>query len=127
VITATTTNSQGVMAHVLVVAWSDGVMHHVEKLAPYSFPCDTVTTVTTGLFGTGRHTVEFAFYRQSTTTEIGRASITVEEGGPPPPPQAAPPTPGDLRITVVQKTCWMVRPGTSSPQDASKVRQIHEP
>jgi hypothetical protein len=117
----TATNPQDVMAHVRL----DGVLQGVENYAPYSFPGDIGATVTTGRFGTGRHTVEFVFYLQGTTTEIGRASVTVEEGNPPPPPQAAPPTPGDLCITVVQKTCWMVRPETPSPQDASKFRQTH--
>ena len=103
------------MAHVRL----DGAMHHVENITPYSFPGDNGTTVTTGLFGTGSHTVEFVFYLQGTTTEIGRASVTVQEG--------SPPTPGNPRITVVQKTCWMLRPGTPCQQDASKVHQIHEP
>jgi hypothetical protein len=78
----------------------DGVLHHVENLTPYSFAGDNGTSVTTGPFGTGRHTVEFVFYLQNTTTEIGRASVTVEKGKPPPPP-AAPPTPGGLYINSV--------------------------
>ena len=59
-------------------------MHHVENHAPYGFPDDNGTTATTGLFGSGSHTVEFVFYLQGTTTEIGRASVTVEEGSSPP-------------------------------------------
>jgi hypothetical protein len=96
-VTATTANPQDVMAHVRL----DGVLQGVENYAPYSFPGDFGATVTTGPFGTGRHTVEFVFYLQRTTTEIGRASVTVEEGSPPPPPQAAPPTPGGLYINSV--------------------------
>ena len=58
----------------------DGVLHHVEHTAPYGFPDDNSTTATTALFGTGSHTVEFVFYVEGTTTEIGRASVTVREG-----------------------------------------------
>jgi hypothetical protein len=58
----------------------DGVVHHVEHNPPYGFPDDTGTTATTGRFGTGSHTVEFVFYVEGTTTEIGRASVTVQEG-----------------------------------------------
>jgi hypothetical protein len=68
------------MAHVLLVAWLDGVMHPGEKLAPYSFPGDNGATVIPGLFGTGSHTAEFVFYLQNTATEVGRASVTVQEG-----------------------------------------------
>ena len=73
-VTATTTNTRDVMAHVRL----DGAMHHVENYAPYD--------LATKLYGTGKHTVEFVFYLQGTTTEIGRASVTVQEGSPPPPP-----------------------------------------
>jgi len=58
----------------------DEVVHHVEHTAPYGFPDDNGTTATTALFGTGSHTVEFVFYVEGTTTEIGRASMTVQEG-----------------------------------------------
>ncbi|MDE3042273.1 MAG: hypothetical protein KGJ82_17095 [Nitrospirota bacterium] len=75
-VSATTTNTQDVMANVFL----DGKFHHVENLAPYSFPGDNGTTVTTALFGNGTHTVEFVFYLQNTTTEIGRHSVTVTEG-----------------------------------------------
>lgn len=67
-VTATTTDPRDVMAHVRL----DGVMHHVEHQAPYDFYKN--------LYGTGPHTVEFVFYPQGTTTEIGRASVTVQEG-----------------------------------------------
>ena len=69
-VTATTTNTQDVMAHVHL----DGVKHHVENSAPYDF--------FPGLYGKGTHTVEFVFYLQNTTSEVGRASITVQEGTP---------------------------------------------
>jgi hypothetical protein len=32
------------------------------------------------VYGKGTHTVLFVYYLQNTTTEIGRASITVKEG-----------------------------------------------
>jgi hypothetical protein len=58
----------------------DGAVHHVEHNAPYGFPDDNGFTATTGQFGNGSHTVEFIFYLEGTTTEIGRASVTVQEG-----------------------------------------------
>jgi hypothetical protein len=58
----------------------DGVVHHVEHDAPYGFPNDNGTTATTARFGTRSHLVEFVFYVEGTTTEIGRASVTVHEG-----------------------------------------------
>ena len=61
-------------------------MHHVEHTTPYGFPDDNGTTATTGHFGTGSHTVQFVFYVEGSTTEIGRASVTVQEGSPSPPP-----------------------------------------
>ena len=67
-VTATTTNTQDVMAHVRL----DGVLQYVENSAPYDF--------FPKLYGTGPHTVEFVFYLQNTTSEIGRASVTVQEG-----------------------------------------------
>jgi hypothetical protein len=86
----------------------DGAVHHTENNAPYGFPDDNGTTATTGLFGTGSHTVEFVFYLQGTTTEIGRASVTVQEGTPPPPPPVAPPaigtSPTSLSFTATQNS-----------------------
>jgi len=73
-----TTDLRNVMATVLL----DGVVHHVEHNAPYGFPDDNGLTATTGHFGTGSHTVEFVFYLEGTTTEIGRANVTVQEGNP---------------------------------------------
>jgi hypothetical protein len=67
-VNATTTNTQDVMAHVRL----DGVMQYVENYAPYDF--------SPKLYGTGPHTVEFVFYLQGSTAEIGRASVTVQEG-----------------------------------------------
>jgi hypothetical protein len=58
----------------------DGSVHHTENTAPWSFPGDNGVSVTTAKFGNGSHTVEFIFYLQGTTTEVGRASITVQEG-----------------------------------------------
>jgi hypothetical protein len=71
-----TTDLRDVMATVRL----DGVVHHIEHYAPYGFPDDNGITATTGRFGTGSHTVEFVFYLEGTTTEIGRASVTVQEG-----------------------------------------------
>ena len=73
-VTATTTDQRNVMAHVRL----DGVMQNVEYNAPYDF--------FPKLYGRGPHTVEFVFYLENTTTEIGRASITVIEGSPAPSP-----------------------------------------
>lgn len=69
----------------------DGSVHHTENLAPWSFPGDDGVSVTTGKFGNGSHTVEFIFYLKGTTTEVGRSSVTVQEGStgsttPPPAP-----------------------------------------
>ena len=85
-----TTDLRDVMATVRL----DGVVHHTENTTPYGFPSDNGTTATTGLFGTGSHTVEFVFYLQGTASEIGRASVTVQEGSPPPPPPVVPPAIG---------------------------------
>ena len=96
-----TTDLRDVMAIVRL----DGVVHHTENNTPYGFPNDNGTTATTGLFGTGSHTVEFVFYLQGTTTEIGRASVTVQEGSSPPPPIAPPAigvSPTSLSFTATQ-------------------------
>ena len=110
-VNGSTTNTQDVMAHVRL----DGAMHHVEDHAPYGFPGDNGTKVTTARFGTGQHTVEFVFYRQGTTTEIGRASVTVLEG-------AAPPLlpMGTVTLTVVGNPAtgpWGVQATTTTTQD----------
>jgi hypothetical protein len=103
-VAGSTTDLRDVMATVRL----DGVVHHTENNAPYGFPDDNGTTATTGLFGTGSHTVEFVFYLQGTTTEIGRASVTVQEGTPPPPPPVAPPaigtSPTSLSFTATQNS-----------------------
>jgi Viral BACON domain len=97
-----TTDLRDVMAIVRL----DGVVHHTENNTPYGFPNDNGTTATTGLFGTGSHTVEFVFYLQGTTSEIGRASVTVQEGSPPPPPPPLPPaigvSPTSVSFTATQ-------------------------
>jgi hypothetical protein len=102
---ATTTNTQDVMAHVRL----DGVLQNVENHAPYDF--------FPRLYGTGPHTVEFVFYLQGTTSEIGRASITVMEGNPAP---SAPAT-GGVKLTVVGNPAtgpWGVNATTTNTQDA---------
>jgi hypothetical protein len=75
-VVGSTTDLRDVMATVRL----DGAVHHVEHKWPYGFPGDNGITATTGRFGTGSHTVEFIFCLEGTTTEIGRASVTVQEG-----------------------------------------------
>lgn len=58
----------------------DGLDHHVDHNSYYSFPADNGVAVLTGKFGTGSHKVEFVFYLEGTTTEVGRASLIVHEG-----------------------------------------------
>ena len=48
----------------------DGVVHHVEHDAPHGFPGDNGTTAETDVNN----------HLKGTTTEIGRASVTVHEG-----------------------------------------------
>ena len=91
-----TTDLRDVMATVRL----DGSVHHIENNKPYGFPDDNGVTATTGLFGAGSHTVEFLFYLQGTTSEIGRASVTVQEGSPPPPPPPLPPAIGASPTSV---------------------------
>jgi len=78
----TTSDLRDVMASVRL----DGVEHHIEHNRPYGFPGDNGVTVTTAQFGNGSHRVEFVFYLEGTTTEIGRASVAVQEGSPALPP-----------------------------------------
>ena len=73
---ASTTDSRNVMVSI----GFDGAGHHIKHAPPYGFPGDNGTTVTTGRFGPWSHTVEFVFYVEGATTEIGRASVTVREG-----------------------------------------------
>ena len=68
--------------NVMVSIALDGVGHHIKHTPPYGFPDDNGTTATTGRFGPWSHTVEFVFYVEGTTTEIGRASLAVQEGSP---------------------------------------------
>jgi len=74
----------------------DGSVHHVENQAPWSFPGDNGVSVTTAKFGNGSHTVEFIFYLRGTTTEVGRASVTVQEGS-----TTTPPPVNIVTLTVV--------------------------
>jgi hypothetical protein len=86
-VTATTTDTRDVMAQVRL----DGLTKYIENFAPYDFA--------PGLYGAGSHLVEFIFYLQDTTTEIGRASVTVTEGSVTPPP---PTTTIDTRVTALE-------------------------
>jgi hypothetical protein len=103
-VTATTTNTKDVMAQVRL----DGVLKTVENLAPY----DLVSK----LYGTGTHKVEFVFYLQNTTTEIGRASVTVQEGSSTSSTSAS----GTVSLTVVGNPAtgpWGVTATTTSTKD----------
>jgi hypothetical protein len=71
-----TTDLRDVMAKVYL----DGNLYTTESTAPYSFPDDSNGRVQPEKFGIGSHTVQFVFYLQNTTTEIGRSSVTVREG-----------------------------------------------
>ena len=108
-VNATTTNTQDVMAHVRL----DGVLHRVENYAPYDFSAN--------LYGTGPHTVEFVFYLQGTSSEIERASVTVQEGARhrllrfPRQPRRLQAVHASLSYS---KTCWMLGLGTPSEQDS---------
>ena len=84
-------------------------------------PDDNGSTATTGLFGTGSHTVEFVFYLQDTTTEIGRTSVTVLEGNPPPPPPVEPPAIG-ASPTSLSFTAYTRR---REPRDPNLEHQQH--
>ncbi|MDF0643229.1 MAG: hypothetical protein P0111_04315 [Nitrospira sp.] len=92
-VSATISDTRDVMAKVHL----DGALYTTENLAPYSFPTDNGVSVTLAKFGTGSHKVEFIFYLQNTTTEIGRASITVQEGTTP----STPPPVKVVTLTVV--------------------------
>jgi hypothetical protein len=102
-VTTTTTSTQDVMAYVRL----DGVLQSVDNYTPY----DLVSK----LYSTGWHTVEFVYYLQNTTTEIGRASITVRAGSPAPSN-----TSGRVSLTVVGTPAtgpWGVTTTTTSTQD----------
>jgi len=96
-----------------VNAWVrlDGVLYHVDRTAPYSFP--GVSSV--GLFGTGSHTVEFIFKLAGTLDAIGvigRACVTVQEG--------SPPSVGTVTLKVVGNPAtgpWGVQGSTTDPRD----------
>ena len=81
-------------------------------------PGDNGTTVTTGRFGPWSHTVEFVFYEEGTTTEIGRASITVLEGSPSPSPM------GKKSLELVGNPAtgpWGVEVSTTDPTECHGV------
>lgn len=73
----TTTDLRDVMATI----WVDGKQYWTDHDPAYSFPATTSSfTVANAKLGNGLHTVEFVFYLEGTTTEIGRANVTVMEG-----------------------------------------------
>lgn len=111
----TTSDLRNVMATIRL----DGAVHHTEHTPPYGFPDDNGVTATTGRFGNGPHTVEFVFYLEGTTTEIGRASRTVQEGSSAPPPLPPPPM-QTVTLTVVGNPAtgpWGVAGSTTDLRD----------
>ena len=92
----TVTDTRDVMAEIQL----DGSFHHTDNTAPYGFPSDNGTSVVPNTFGPGQHVVTFIFKLQGTTTEIGRASMTVQEGNSSPPPPPPPPA-GPVSLTIV--------------------------
>jgi hypothetical protein len=102
----------------MATVYLDGVVHHIEHTAPYGFPGDNGITATTGRFGTGPHTVSFVFFLEGTTTEIGQASVTVQEGSPTTPPPSPPM--GTVTLTVVGNPAtgaWGVKGSTTDLRD----------
>ena len=66
---------------VMAVIYVDGKYDWTDHNPAYSFPATSAAfTVPVAHLGAGQHTVLFVFYLQNTTTEIGRASVTVKEG-----------------------------------------------
>ncbi|HKQ35457.1 MAG TPA: hypothetical protein VJT11_09165 [Nitrospiraceae bacterium] len=95
-VTGTVADSRDVMADV----YHDGRLIRTEHSAPYCNFAETSNACGTGSLGTGQHTVQFVFKLEGTATEIGRASMTVQEGNsspPPPPPAPA----GPVSLTIV--------------------------
>ena len=74
----TTTDLRDLMA---TVQFDRQLDYYVDHDGPYNFPADNGLTVTTGQFGSGWHKVEFVFYLEGTTTQVGLANIMVYEGG----------------------------------------------
>lgn len=71
-----TTDLRDVMATIYL----DGKVYWTDHAPAYCFPATTNLTCLSGSFGAGTHTVQLVFYLEGTTTEVGRASITVKEG-----------------------------------------------
>jgi hypothetical protein len=68
------------MRDVMAVQFLDGKKYWTDSIAPYSFPATSAPWTTTSKFGAGPHTVEFVWYLEGTTTEVGRAKVNVVEG-----------------------------------------------
>jgi hypothetical protein len=114
-VTGTVADTRDVMADIFL----DGVLHHTDNTAPYGFPEDNGTTAIPARFGNGPHTVLFVFKLEGTTTELGQASMTVQEGNssPPPPP---PPPEGPVSLTIVGNpatSAWGVRGTVADTRD----------
>ena len=112
-VAATVKDSRDLMAKVYL----DGGLHHTENTAPWSFPGDNNVSVLPNRFGRGSHTVEFAFYLQDTSTEVGRASVTVQEGTT---STSSPPPVGTITVSVLGNPAsgsWGVSATTSDLRD----------
>jgi hypothetical protein len=75
----TTTDTRDVMAMI----YADGKYEWTDHTAPYSYPASSAAwTVPIAHLGDGLHKIEYVFYLEGTTTEVGRTNITVQEGPP---------------------------------------------
>jgi hypothetical protein len=105
----TTTDLRDVMATINL----DGKPYWTDHTPPYSFPATSGALTTTGKVGNGMHTVEFVFYLEGTTTEIGRANVTVQEGTSP--------------ITTSSGGTTLTSSGGTTPTTASDTTQTITP
>jgi len=96
-VTGTVADTRDVMADI----YHDGTLIRTEHSSPYCNFSETSSGCGTGSLGTGPHTVQFVFKLEGTTTELGRASMTVQEGNSSPPPPPPPPPVGPVSLTIV--------------------------
>src|SRR5688572_7490150 len=108
-VAGTVADSRDVMADV----YHDGRLIRTEHSPPYCNFSEASGTCGTGSLGTGSHTRQIAIKLEGTTTEIGRASMTVQEGNSsPPPPPPAPAGPVSLPIVGLFAYTTCFRSGT---------------
>ena len=106
----TTSDSRDIMATVQL----DQQNYAVDHNQPYAFPVSSSLTVPTGRFGSGSHKIEFVYKLEGTTTEVGRANITVREGTSSTPPLKT------INLTIVGDPTsgpWGVKASTSDLRD----------